>query len=176
MQEPPARETAPPPVDMLRRIYAQPWDLTPLLRAWLAHADETYGDALPPRCRDMLARFVERNHPAWNVVAATLLLDTLDALRARIVALNDTPFTRDFLVFVHEKCIQLRTCSFSDRDMHETLCDFAHVVSTTYLQHNTLLVAHVVRQSRGDASFDALGYAPPLSASAIVAARRAPPK
>lgn len=167
-------------VDILQRIYDAPWDIAPLLGHFLEHAQATYGAALTPRNVDILRLGIERNHPAWNIVIATVLIDTLDSLRERILAFAAMPgvpahereFTRLFLVFVREKCTQLRTSSFSERDMHEKFSAFAQVVSCAYVQRDRRLVEEVARIAESAHSFDTLGYAVPLSADTLAARAR----
>ena len=165
-----ATTTVTPRFDMLRRIFGEPRTLTPLLRELLAHAVESYGDeAVPQRARDLVSLAIEQNHPAWNVTITCVLVDLVESLRQRVLALNDTPFTHVYLEFLREECLQLRTSSYNEENAHQLFVAFATVVSDAYTQHNTLLVEHVARS----VSINTQGYASEVTVDTLAAVRRA---
>lgn len=161
--------TVAPRFDMLRRIFSEPRTLTPLLREMLAHVVESYGDeAVPQRARDLVSLAIEQNHPAWNVAIACVLVDLVESLRQRVLALNDVPFTHAYLDFLREKCLQLRTSSYNEENAHQLFVAFASAVSDAYMHHNTLLVEHVARAE----SINTQGYASQVTVDTLAAVRR----
>ena len=160
---------AAPRFDMLRRIFGEPRTLTPLLRELLAHAVESYGDeAVPQRARDIVSIAIEQNHPAWNVAIACVLVDLVESLRQRVLALNDVPFTHAYLDFLREKCLQLRTSSYNEENAHELVVAFASAVSDAYTEHNTVLIDYVTRSD----SINTQGYASEVTVDTLAAERR----
>lgn len=162
--------TAHPPSarhDMLRGIFSQPLALTPMLREMLAHTHETYGDVLPRRALDIVALVIARNHPAWNVVLAIVLIDLTPSLRARVVEMCDTPWTRLFLDYARERCMQLRSTSFTVANMHQLFYDLACDLSSTYLQHNHVLAEHVVHEAQSERALDMVAHAHATSADTL---------
>lgn len=164
---------APPVVNLLQRIFEHPETLTPLLTQFIEHTRHSYGDAIfTPYLVAMFRHAVARNEPYLNVVIAAMLIDTVDSLRDRVLELDPSDFTRQFLAFMHEKCTHLRSTNFSAANMRETFQQFALLLVDTYLMRNIVVVRHVLRDVDNKRSFDDLGYAPALTAETIANARR----
>lgn len=160
-------------VDILQRIFEHPGTLTPLLNELVTHAHRSYSDShFSAYNVDLFRRMIDLNIPYLNVVIAAMLIDTVDSIRERVLALDPSDFNRQFLIFMKEKCTHLRSDNFSASNMRETFQHFATMLVNTYLMRNIVVVRHVVRDVENERSFDDLGYAPSLTAETIANARR----